>query len=103
MSNLIYENSNKKYVENESKKTYKPKTSYETFMNNELYTDETIMGNTLLSVIGREEQEGKIYSFAHKNFYVITRYNRSRLYALAVYSLSNQIKKHKSELENHNL
>ena len=64
MSNLIYENSNKKYVENESKKTYKPKTSYETFMNNELYTDETIMGNTLLSVIGREEQEGKIYSFA---------------------------------------
>ena len=90
-------------MENESKKTYKPKTPYETFMNNKLYADETIAGNTLLSVIGREEQGGKVYSFAHKNFYVITRYNRSRLYALAVYSLSNQIKRHKSESENDNL
>jgi membrane-bound lytic murein transglycosylase B len=103
MSELIYKNSNIEYVENESKKTYKPKTPYETFMNNKLYADETIAGNTLLSVIGREEQGGKVYSFAHKNFYVITRYNRSRLYALAVYSLSNQIKRHKSESENDNL
>jgi membrane-bound lytic murein transglycosylase B len=103
MSNLIYEDSNKKYIENESKKTYKPKTPYKTFMSNKLYADETIADSTLLSVIGREEQKGRIYSFAHKNFYVITRYNRSRLYALAVYSLSNQIKRHKSELENHNL
>ena len=103
MSELIYKNSNIKYMENESKKTYKPKTPYKTFMNNKLYADETIADNTLLSVIGREEQGGKVYSFAHKNFYVITRYNRSRLYALAVYSLSNQIKRHKSESENDNL
>ena len=85
-----------------SKKTYKPKTPYKVFMNNKLYSDEAIDDDTLLSVIGREEQDGKIYSFAHKNFYVITRYNRSRLYALAVYSLSNQIKRYKSELENDN-
>jgi membrane-bound lytic murein transglycosylase B len=103
MSELIYKNSNIEYMENESKKTYKPKTPYKTFMNNKLYADETIADNTLLSVIGREEQGGKVYSFAHKNFYVITRYNRSRLYALAVYSLSNQIKRHKSESENDNL
>jgi membrane-bound lytic murein transglycosylase B len=103
MSELIYKNSNIEYMENESKKTYKPKTPYKTFMNNKLYADETIADNTLLSVIGREEQGGKVYSFAHKNFYVITRYNRSRLYALAVYSLSNQIKRHKSESENNNL
>tara|TARA_Y100000389_G_scaffold142417_1_gene140434 strand:- start:4849 stop:5877 length:1029 start_codon:yes stop_codon:yes gene_type:complete len=102
MSNTIYKNSNIKYVESESKKTYKPKTPYKVFMNNKLYSDEAIDDNTLLSVIGREEQDGKIYSFAHKNFYVITRYNRSRLYALAVYSLSNQIKRYKSELENDN-
>ena len=103
MSDLIYKSSNIGYMENESRKTYKPKTLYKTFMNNKLYANETIADNTLLSVIGRKVKEGKIYSFAHKNFYVITRYNRSRLYALAVYSLSNQIKRHKSELENHNL
>ena len=48
MSNLIYEDSNKKYVENESKKTYKPKTPYKTFMNNKLYADETIDDNYLI-------------------------------------------------------
>ena len=103
MSNLIFKNSSTNYLENESKKSYKPKTPYKTFVNNKIHTDIVIKENTLLSVIGREEQKGKVYSFGHKNFYVITRYNRSRLYALAVFTLSEQIKKHKSKSEHNNL
>ena len=103
MSSLIYKNSSTSYIESESKKSYKPKTPYKVFMNNKIHTDVVIAESTLLSVIGREEQKGKIYSFGHKNFYVITRYNRSRLYALAVFTLSQQIKKHKSKSEQNNL
>ena len=62
-------------------------------------SDIEIDSSTLLSVIGREEKSGKIYNFAHKNFYVITRYNRSRLYALAVYFLGEEIKNAKTKME----
>ena len=48
--------------------------------------------NEKLSVIKRLEGNIDVYSFGHNNFYTITRYNRSRLYALAVYSLAQEIK-----------
>lgn len=39
-----------------------------------------------------EEKEGPVFWFGHQNFYVITRYNRSRLYARAVWELSQAIR-----------
>jgi membrane-bound lytic murein transglycosylase B len=45
-----------------------------------------------LSVIKRLEGQSNVYSFGHNNFYTITRYNRSRLYALAVFTLAQEIK-----------
>ena len=103
MSTIMYKESIVKYLDNESKKSYKPKTPYKVFLRNGLLSDLNVNDNTLLSVIGREEREGKVYSFGHKNFYVITRYNRSRLYALAVFSLANKIKQYKSDSEALNL
>ncbi len=88
-----------KVAEIESKRTYKPKNKYLHYQNKGLKSDAMIDDDTLLSVIGRLEKSGKVYNFAHKNFYVITRYNRSRLYALAVYFLGQEIKKAKSKME----
>jgi len=47
----------------------------------------------MATVTGLEEKSGEEYWLTFKNFYVITRYNRSPLYAMAVYELSEEILK----------
>lgn len=47
----------------------------------------------MATVTGLEEKSGREYWLSFKNFYVITRYNRSPLYAMAVYELSEEIRK----------
>jgi len=80
------------YLEKLSKKTYKPHIYYEYLYKNNITSRESIDFKEKLSVIKRIEGNDKIYSFGHNNFYTITRYNRSRLYALAVYTLAEEIK-----------
>ena len=52
----------------------------------------SISGETLAAVARLEEEEGMSYWLTFKNFYVITRYNRSPLYAMAVFDLSEALK-----------
>lgn len=47
----------------------------------------------MATVTGLEEKSGEEYWLTFKNFYVITRYNRSPLYAMAVHELSEEILK----------
>ncbi|MFN2338832.1 MAG: lytic murein transglycosylase B [Gammaproteobacteria bacterium] len=49
-------------------------------------------GDTLATLIALEQQDGPEYWLGFNNFYVITRYNRSPLYAMAVYQLSEEIR-----------
>ena len=86
-------------LEEESGKTYKPSTKYSTYLSKGLVSELNLTDTERLSVIGRKEKSGKVYNFAHKNFYVITRYNRSRLYALAVHFLGSEIRVAKSRME----
>jgi membrane-bound lytic murein transglycosylase B len=50
--------------------------------------DATLAANLLAF----EAQWGTWYQLTFNNFYVITRYNRSRLYAMAVYELAQAIR-----------
>jgi len=48
--------------------------------------------NQLVSLLKFEGKEGDEYWVGLKNFYVITRYNHSELYAMAVFQLSEKLK-----------
>ena len=57
-----------------------------------IVSTEAVYGNTLAAVARLEEENGDSYWLTFKNFYVITRYNRSPLYAMAVFDLSEAIR-----------
>ncbi len=52
-------------------------------------------GNGKYTLLKLQAEEGAEYWIGHHNFYVITRYNHSNLYAMAVYQLSQEIQSRK--------
>ncbi|ART81122.1 lytic murein transglycosylase B [Oceanisphaera avium] len=54
--------------------------------------DEELEADTPVKLLKLDGDKGPEYWVVRHNFYVITRYNRSPLYAMAVYQLSEQLK-----------
>jgi membrane-bound lytic murein transglycosylase B len=57
----------------------------------ETAADGRVSGETPATITRLEESDGDRYWLTFMNFYVITRYNRSPLYAMAVHELSEAI------------
>ena len=62
--------------------------------------DQALADNALSSLIELEGENGNEYWLGLHNFYVITRYNHSNLYAMAVYQLSREIMAQRNAGEN---
>jgi membrane-bound lytic murein transglycosylase B len=56
-----------------------------------------INSDAMATPIGLETQDGMAYWLGLENFYVITRYNHSAMYAMAVWDLSQSIAKARKE------
>ena len=73
-------------------KDLKPDIRAGDLKNYDIISDRNIPEATLVKVMQFEQKDGNDYWIGLHNFYVITRYNHSALYAMAVYQLSEEIK-----------
>ncbi len=69
----------------------KPKTTIGSLSKRGISSDWSLPNEALSSLIYLEGKEGDEYWLGLHNFYVITRYNHSNLYAMAVFQLSQKI------------
>ena len=74
-----------------SKRDFKVKMTIDELAAGGFESTESLSGDTLAAVARLEESDGMSYWLTFKNFYVITRYNRSPLYAMAVFELSEAL------------
>jgi membrane-bound lytic murein transglycosylase B len=74
----------------------KPYSTVEEFAAAGVQTDESIEAQLAAALISLDGDSGKEYWLGFKNFYVITRYNRSPLYAMAAHQLAQAIAKRRN-------
>lgn len=71
----------------------KPQLTIRRLKQNGITPKVSVSENDLVVLIRLQDTSGQIYRLGFHNFYVITRYNRSVHYAMAVYELSGMIRK----------
>lgn len=72
-------------------KGLKPNTTYSELQGLKVTTSAQLEADTPVRLLEFEQPQGSDLWLALKNFYVITRYNRSAMYAMVVYQLSQAI------------
>lgn len=82
-----------------STKSLKPKNTLRYYSDLGYMPSGNLSPSTLAALIDLDHEDGsEEYWFGFDNFYVITRYNHSRLYAMAVYQLAEAIRASKTRL-----
>jgi len=71
--------------------TLKPYVSIDQLKKQGVRIDENLDGKEMVTLLKLEGKRGDEYWIGLKNFYVITRYNHSDLYAMAVFQLSEKL------------
>ena len=74
------------------KTSMKPNYNWADFKSSGLSTDSTLADDSRVSLVKLQLETAPEYWVGLQNFYVITRYNHSPLYAMAVYQLSQRLK-----------
>ncbi|MEP1384589.1 MAG: lytic murein transglycosylase B [Paraglaciecola sp.] len=74
------------------KKSLKYEHQWQQLHNANIAIDNTLTPETSVKLFEFKQPESKEYWVGLRNFYVITRYNHSPLYAMAVYQFSEQLK-----------
>jgi len=69
----------------------KPSLTVSKMRRSGITSEQPVAGNAIASLIRLEGKNGHEHWLGLHNFYVITRYNHSNLYAMAVYQLSREI------------
>jgi membrane-bound lytic murein transglycosylase B len=72
---------------------YKPQKAMSEMTAGGFISATPVAADELVTVIRLQEENSAAYWLGFNNFYVITRYNRSPLYAMAVYELSEEIRR----------
>jgi membrane-bound lytic murein transglycosylase B len=77
----------------------KPETSVSMLRRDGITPSKPLPEDTLAALLSLDQENGPEYWLGLNNFYVITRYNRSPLYAMAVYQLSEEIRQARERMQ----
>lgn len=92
---VVYQAQTKKGFKKLKKQALKPSLSVRELNEMGYTTNQTIDENEKVTLTQLQQKKHMEYWFGMHNFYVITRYNHSEMYAMAVYQLAQEIKNKK--------